>query len=47
MSNLDVLNLVGKIDISEVNKNTIYSIAIEECCELAQAISKINRDKPN
>ena len=47
MSNLDVLKLVGKVDISEINKNTIYSIAMEECCELAQAISKINRDKAN
>ena len=30
MSNLDVLKLVGKVDISEINKNTIYSIAMEE-----------------
>ena len=47
IDNLLVLAQLFKVDISEINKNTIYSIAMEECCELAQAISKINRDKAN
>lgn len=43
--NLDVYDLIGKVNIEGIEDNTIYSIAMEECCELAQSISKINRGK--
>ena len=44
---MNILNIIGKVDITNVSEELVTRVAEEECAELIQAISKESRGKAN